>query len=157
MNAKPSQTKEGMVMRTITDILWKKRVVRTFMTPMTLGLLLTGCLHHPLVKPIDEASPQDSQQEAVAYCKAKTTLSLKEKLDLIDQSKNTFGDAGQGAGNVSDLVAKDDDNSGAVIGRSIGETVGVIGALGALYHHAEAEEQHFQICLQDQGYMVSGL
>ena len=143
-------------MKNITHTSWKKKTVRALIAPMSLGLMLTGCIHQPVVKPIAGASPQESQQDAVAYCKAKTTLSLKEKLDLIDQSENTFGIAGRGVGSVSDLVTKAEGDSGAETGESIGKTIGMLGALGALYQNAQAEDQRFQVCLQEKGYMVAG-
>ena len=143
-------------MKNITHTSWKKKVVKAVIAPMSLGLLLTGCIHQPVVKPLAGASPQEPQGEAVVYCKAKTTLSLKEKLDLINQSGDTFGDAGRGAGSVSDLVRKGDGNSGAETGESIGTTIGMIGAMGALYEDAKGEDQRFQVCMKEKGYMVMG-
>ena len=143
-------------MRNITHTSWKKKVIRALIAPMSLGLMLTGCIHQPVVKPIDGASPQESKKEAVAYCKAKTTLSLKEKLDLISQSRDTFGDAGREAGSMSDLVTKAENNPGAETGESVGKMIGMIGAMGALYQNAQAEDQHFQDCLHVKGYMVIG-
>ena len=121
---------------------------------MSLGLLLTGCIHQPVVKPLAGASPQEPQGEAVVYCKAKTTLSLKEKLDLINQSGDTFGDAGRGAGSVSDLVRKGDGNSGAETGESIGTTYGMIATLDPIDKNDKTEEQRFIVCMKEKGYIV---
>ncbi len=142
-------------MRNITHTAWKK-IVRTVITSMSLGLLLTGCLHQPVVKPLAGVSPQEPKQVAIAQCKAKTTLSLKEKLDLVDKSRETFGDAGREAGSLSDLATKSVDNSGAETGESVGKTVGMLGAMGALYQDAQAEDARFQVCLYEKGYMVMG-
>ena len=142
-------------MKNNTHTSGQKKVVKALIASMSLGLLLTGCIHQPVVKPLAGVSPQEPQAEAIAYCKAKTTLSLKEKLDLINQSGETFGDAGRGAGSVSDLVRKTN-GTGAEAGESIGKTIGMIGAMGALYQNAQAEDQRFQVCLEEKGYMVAG-
>jgi hypothetical protein len=141
-------------MKNITHTSGQKKVVMALIASMSLGLLLTGCMHQPVVKPLAGVSPQEPQAEAIAYCKTKTTLSLKEKLDLINQSGDTFGDAGRGAGSVSDLVRKTN-GTGAEAGESIGKTIGMIGAIGALYKNAQAEDQHFQVCMKEKGYMVA--
>jgi len=142
-------------MKNITHTSGQKKVVKALIASMSLGLLLMGCMHQPVVKPLPGISPQEPQAEAIAYCKAKTTLSLKEKLDLINQSGDTLGDAGRGAGSVSDWVTKGDGNSGAEAGESIGKTIGMIGTIGALYKNAQAEDQHFQVCMKEKGYMVA--
>lgn len=143
-------------MKNITHTSWQKKVVRALIAPMSLGLMLTGCIHQPVVKPLEGASPQEPQAVAVAYCKATTTLSLKEKLDLINQSGDTFADAGRGAGSVSDLVHKANGNSGAETGESIGKTIGMFAAMGALYQNAQVEDQHFQVCMHEKGYRIIG-
>ena len=141
-------------MRNITHTSWKNKMVKGFIAPMSLGLLLTGCVHQPVVKPITGVSPQQPQEEAVAYCKATTTLSLKAKLDLVNQTRDPFGDAGQEAGLVSDVITKDEESTGAKTGKNAGKTFGTIVAFGALYQDAKAEDQRFQVCMHKKGYMV---
>lgn len=141
-------------MRNSTNISWKNKFFMGWISSMSLGLIM-GCSHHPVVKPIAENSPKGGEQEAVAYCRAKTTLSMQETLDLINQSRETFGDAGREAGSMSDLVTKADNNTGAQAGESVGKVIGLVGALGALYQSGQSEDQRFQACLYEKGYLVT--
>jgi hypothetical protein len=106
------------------------------------------------VKPIAGASPEKSQEEAVRYCETKTTLSLKEQINLINDSRKTFGGAGKDAGVVSDSITKDDDNTGAKTGEAIGSTLGVLAATGAIYQESQTEDIRFEICMEEKGYKV---
>lgn len=141
-------------MRNSTNISWKNKLFMGWIFSMGLGLIM-GCIHQPVVKPIAENSPKGGQQEAVAYCRAKTTLSMQETLDLINQSQDTFGEAGRDAGSMSDLVTKTDNNTGAQAGESVGKVIGLIGAMGALFQNRQAEDQRFQACLYEKGYLVT--
>ncbi|WNM57851.1 hypothetical protein [Candidatus Nitrospira allomarina] len=142
-------------MRNSTNISWKNKFLMGWISSMILGLIM-GCSHHPVVKPMAENFSKGGEQEAIAYCQAKTTLSLQETLDLINQSQETFGNAGREAGSMSDLVTKADNSTGAQAGKSVGKVIGLIGALGALYQSGQAEDQRFQACLSEKGYLVSG-
>ena len=58
---------------------------------------------------------------------------------------------------MSDLVRKGDGNSGAETGESIGKTVGIDRGDGLRFiKMANSEDQRFQVCMQEKGYMVMG-
>jgi hypothetical protein len=73
-------------------------------------------------KPLAEV-PAEPMEEAVAYCEAKTSLSLKEMLEVINQSRETFGGVGRAVGSVSDSVRKGDGNREAKTGESVEKTI----------------------------------
>ena len=141
-------------MRNIIHTSSKQKVFRGFVAPMFLGLMLSGCIHQPVVKPIAGVSPQEPKQDAITQCKAETTLSLKEQLDLINKSLETFGDTGREAGTVSDIITKDDKNSGAKTGENVGKSLGTVLAVGALVQDAQEKDDRFQVCMHKKGYDV---
>ena len=143
-------------MRNITHTSWKKKIVRTVIASMSLGLLLTGCIHQPGFKPIAGVSPQEPKQEAERQCRAEATSSMEEKFDRYKKTIDTHGEAGREAGTISDSITKDDDDSGARTGKAVGNIIGMIAGAHELYQKTQAEHKDLKVCMHEKGYDVIG-
>jgi hypothetical protein len=147
-------TKEGRAMRNSTHVSRMNTTVRAFLVPLCMGLLLSGCFLQRSAKSDAEVAQEAPREKAERYCEAKTSLSLKEQLELINNSRDMFAGTGKDAGGVSDLITKDDDNTGARTGEKVGSFLGVIVATGAIIQESQMEDIRFEICMEEKGYKV---
>lgn len=123
-------------------------------------LLFTGCttMNYPTVKKMDSQSQvtQEEQQEAIEVCKAETEPSYVDKLKHIKKSSDTYKEAGEDAGTVSDLVTDDEQNTGTRVGRSAGRVIGTVKGIVDVFQTDGTQKKAMRKCLEARGYKVTG-
>ncbi|RMH35977.1 MAG: hypothetical protein D6690_07245 [Nitrospirae bacterium] len=105
------------------------------------------------VQPVKGVTQVGTSSEALAQCEAEVPASsFQEHLDRLNQSTKTFGNVGNKAGSASDALTGSESDTGARVGKDIGEVAGFFTAAVAIAKEEQAREKALNACLQERGF-----